>query len=71
MRAPIRGLLARLREWWAIDAPPEERIEGSGEVHLDPAYNGRYTAERRLRQLSRAQEGARTDNGRDPVGPDG
>lgn len=54
MRSSLHKLLAWLRRRWAVE-PAEERIEGSGEVHLDPAYNGRYTAERRLRQLSKAQ----------------
>jgi hypothetical protein len=43
-------LVTRLREWWAVE-DPEERIEGSGEVSLDPAYNGRYTAERERERL--------------------
>jgi hypothetical protein len=49
----IHRLLARLRDWWAVE-DPAERIEGSGDVVLDPAYNGRYTAERRLQGLARA-----------------
>lgn len=57
MTARVSALLGRLRRWWTLEAP-EERIEGSGEVYLDPAYNGRYTAERRLRQLAEAQEEA-------------
>ena len=47
----VRSLLERLRSWWAVD-DPDDRIEGSGEVDLDPAYNGRYTAERRLKQYA-------------------
>jgi hypothetical protein len=43
-------LVTRLREWWAVE-DPEERIEGSGEVSSDPAYNGRYTAERERERL--------------------
>ncbi|NHN46943.1 hypothetical protein G9464_04945 [Halostella sp. JP-L12] len=48
-------LLARLREWYAVEES-EERIEGSGDVYLDPAYNGRYEAERELKRLSNADE---------------
>jgi hypothetical protein len=51
----LSGILARIREWWAVD-PPEERIEGSGEVYLDPAYNGRYEAEREMQRLAAADE---------------
>jgi hypothetical protein len=51
----LSKLRARLAEWWAVE-DPEERIEGSGEVHLDPAYNEQYTAERRLRKLAEAQD---------------
>lgn len=51
----VGRLVARLREWWAVD-DPDERIEGSGEVHLDPAYNGRYEAERELQRLAAADD---------------
>jgi hypothetical protein len=51
----VRSLLERLRSWWAVE-DPDERIEGSGEVALDPAYNGRYTAERRLKQYAELDE---------------
>jgi len=51
----LRRALQRVREWWSVD-DPEERIEGSGEVHLDPAYNGRYEAERELQRISEAAE---------------
>ena len=57
----IQRLLARLRAWWAVD-DPDERIRGSGEVVLDPAYNSRYTGERRLQELARAGE----DDGVEP-----
>ena len=53
MRAALSRLRARLAEWWAVE-DAEERIEGSGEVHLDPAYNGQYTAERNLKELAEA-----------------
>jgi len=52
------ALRTRWRGFWDL-ADPEERIQGSGEVHLDPAYNGRYTAERRLQKLASAQDDAR------------
>jgi len=48
-------MLAKLRAWWTLD-DPDERIEGSGEVYLDPAYNGRYAAERNLIALANAEE---------------
>lgn len=51
----LRRALQRVREWWSVD-DPEERIEGSGEVHLDPAYNGRYAAEREMQRISEAAE---------------
>ena len=51
----FQSLLARLRSWWSVD-PPEQRIEGDGDVYLDPAYNGRYTAERELKQFAQAAE---------------
>jgi hypothetical protein len=51
----LRSLLGRLRSWWAVE-DADERIEGSGEVYLDPAYNGRYTGERRLQQFSQLDE---------------
>jgi hypothetical protein len=55
----IGKVVARLREriaaFWDLE-DPEERIEGSGEAHLDPAYNSRYTAERRLQSQARASE---------------
>lgn len=58
----LRRLVERLRAWWR-PADADERISGSGDVYLDPAYNGRYTAERQLQEL----------NGEDPpdqVGPE-
>jgi hypothetical protein len=51
----LRAMLAKLRAWWTLD-DPDERIEGSGEVYLDPAYNGRYAAERNLNALANAEE---------------
>jgi hypothetical protein len=51
----LTRVVERVREWWAVD-DPEERIEGSGEVTLDPAYNGRYTAERELKRLAAAED---------------
>lgn len=67
MRARVSTLLARLGRWWTLEAP-EERIEGSGTVYLDPAYNSRYTAERRLNQLATAQAEALEDADRE-AGP--
>jgi len=57
VRATVGRLVARLREWWAVE-DPEERIDGPGEGYLDPAYNGRYTAERELNRLAAAGEEA-------------
>ena len=49
----IRRLLCRVRarvaSFWDLE-DPEERIEGSGEVYLDPAYNSRYEGERELQK---------------------
>jgi hypothetical protein len=56
----IRTILTRLRELVAVE-DADERIEGSGEVILDPAYNGRYEAERQLQQLSNAAEREQED----------
>lgn len=55
VRAALRDLVTRFREWYAV-GDPEDRIEGSGEVHLDPAYNGRYEAEREMQRLSKVAE---------------
>ena len=64
----LSALVDRVRSWWEVD-DPEERIEGSGEVYLDPAYNGRYTAERRLGELSDPGETTGSDQPSDP-GPE-
>jgi len=53
----LRSALQRLYDWWTLDEDPDERIEGSGKPIRDPAYNGRYTAERRLDDLVEAAEG--------------
>lgn len=57
----IRAIVARLREWIAVE-DADERIVGSGEVILDPAYNGRYEAERELKRFSRVEEADRSDD---------
>lgn len=49
----LRAALARLRGLFASE-DDEDRYDGTGEVYLDPAYNGRYEAERELRRLSKA-----------------
>ena len=54
MISTLQRLLGRLRDWWRVENP-EERIDGSGDVYLDPAYNGRYTAERQLQELANAE----------------
>jgi hypothetical protein len=57
----IRNLLGRLRErvrsFWDLE-DPDERIEGSGEMYLDPAYNSRYEAERELKAQAKLAEEA-------------
>ena len=55
VRAALARLWHRLRDRVAVE-DPEERIEGSGDVYLDPAYNGRYEAERELQRLSNVDE---------------
>lgn len=55
----LRGLLARLRSWIAVE--DEDRTEGSGDVYRDPAYNGRYEAEREVDRLAEAAETAQRD----------
>ncbi len=57
----LRRALQRVREWWSVE-DPEQRIEGSGKTHLDPAYNGRYEAEREMQRLSEAAEQQRNDD---------
>lgn len=52
----LHSALQRLYDWWTLDEDPDERIEGSGKPIRDPAYNGRYTAERRLDDLVEAAE---------------
>lgn len=59
----FRTVLRRVREWWRIE-DDAERFEGSGEAILDPAYNGRYRAERALERLSEAAEAADEDDRR-------
>lgn len=51
----LRTIVARVRDWVGVE-DPEDRIEGSGEVILDPAYNGRYEGERELQRLSRVDD---------------
>jgi len=53
----IGSLFERLRSWWSVE-DPDERIAGEGDVYLDPAYNGRYTAERHLKEYSEIDEHA-------------
>lgn len=52
IRKILARLRARVRSFWDLE-DPDERIEGSGEVHLDPAYNSRYRAERELKQQAK------------------
>lgn len=58
--------IERIRSFWDLE-DPEEPIEGTGEVYLDPAYNNRYEAERNLQELSEAAEHAEEfDDGMPP-----
>jgi hypothetical protein len=70
----IGKLLARLRErvrsFWDLE-DPDERIEGSGEVYLDPAYNGRYEAERKLKEQARLAEETDEEHFEDVAHPGG
>lgn len=54
----LRGWLVGLlgRDGADADRADADRVEGSGEVILDPAYNGRYTAERSLQRMQRYAE---------------
>lgn len=66
IRAFLARVAARVRGFWDLE-DPEERIDGSGEVYLDPAYNSRYEAERNLTELSEANEHAdQADSGMPP-----
>ena len=49
MRRLLCRVRARVASIWDLE-DPEERIEGSGEVYLDPAYNSRYEGERELQK---------------------
>lgn len=55
----FRAVLRWLRERIAVE-DPDDRIEGSGEVILDPAYNARYEGERDLQRMAdmEAEDGA-------------
>ncbi|WP_121820561.1 hypothetical protein [Halostella salina] len=55
IRAALARLWNRLGDAVAVE-DPEDRIEGSGEVYLDPAYNGRYEGERDIQRLSDADD---------------
>jgi hypothetical protein len=56
----IGRLVTRLRSWIAVE-DDEDRTDGSGEVYRDPAYNGRYEAEREVDRLAEAAEAAERD----------
>ena len=60
MLSALSRLHARLAAWWSVE-DPEDRIEGTGEVYLDPAYNGRYEAERNLKELADAETPEESD----------
>ncbi|PSQ41627.1 hypothetical protein BRD10_00180 [Halobacteriales archaeon SW_12_71_31] len=57
----IGGLLDRLRALFGGSDDREERTEGSGEVYRDPAYNGRYEAEREVERIAEEAEAAERD----------
>ncbi len=52
----VRRLLARLRSWVGGDRVDDDRVEGSGREHRDPAYNGRYEAEREVDRIAAEAE---------------
>jgi hypothetical protein len=56
----LRALVDRLRAWVAVE-DADDRVEGSGDAYLDPAYNGRYAGERELQRLSEADPEDRPD----------
>ena len=56
----IRRLLARLREWIAVD-DPEDRIKGSGEAILSPQHRRNLEAERKLERLESEVEEERRE----------
>ncbi|WP_340101383.1 hypothetical protein [Salinibaculum salinum] len=60
MLSALSRLRERLADWWSVE-DPDDRIEGTGEVHLDPAYNGRYEAERNLKELADAETHEESD----------
>jgi hypothetical protein len=60
MLSALSRLRERLADWWAVE-DPDDRIEGTGEVYLDPAYNGRYEAERNLKDLADAETHEESD----------
>ena len=61
----VFGLPDRLREWWAVE-DPDERIEGTGNVVPEPAYNSHYGGERELERLAAAGDDDGPDPGREP-----
>ena len=63
IRTLLGGMRERISSFWDLK-DPEERIEGSGEVYLDPAYNGRYEGERELQR--QANLDAEIEEGRSP-----
>ncbi|MEF8784856.1 MAG: hypothetical protein V5A45_02905 [Haloarculaceae archaeon] len=60
MLSALSRLRERLADWWSVE-DPDDRIEGTGEVYLDPAYNGRYEAERNLKDLADAETHEESD----------
>lgn len=59
----LRAVLRWLRDLIAVE-DSEDRIEGSGEVILDPAYNSRYEAEGELKRLSNIDDDDRGSSDR-------
>jgi hypothetical protein len=57
----LRAIIDRLRDAVAVE-DPDERIEGSGDVILDPAYNEQYGAERDLRRYSEIDNREESDD---------
>ncbi|WP_436344992.1 hypothetical protein [Natronorubrum sp. FCH18a] len=57
----VRGLIARLREWVAVE-DAEERIEGSGDAITSPQHRRSPEAERELDRLEELSDEHQRDD---------
>ncbi len=64
----FRRLIIRLRSWIGGDraADTDDSVEGSGAVVRDPAYNGRYEAEREVDRIAEEAERIESESEFDP-----